>query len=189
MRELQKVFTGAVCGFLLLGCGMAVGRSQQAAAGKLRAELLRPKSVEPVGAEEFRQILAAHRGEVVLVNLWATWCRPCVREIPELVKLQQKHQEQKFTVIAVSFDDIEDLNPKVRDFARQNMPDFIHYLQKDDDPEQFVRVMDAEWEGVVPTNFLLDREGKLRAKLIGGKTYEDFAAALKPLLTPAASGQ
>ncbi|HZS04874.1 MAG TPA: TlpA disulfide reductase family protein [Blastocatellia bacterium] len=171
------------CSLAARGSGnQTQSKSGGPAATQLRAELLNPKTVEPVSAEEFRGILAHHRGEIVLVNLWATWCKPCIKELPDLVKLQRQYRDKKFTVIAVSFDDLEDLDSKVRPFAREKSPEFIHYLQKEDDPEKFVSVVDSAWEGIVPTNFLFDREGKLKGKLIGGKSYEDFETAITPLL-------
>ena len=42
--------------------------------------------------------------------------------------------------------------------------------------------MDSAWEGIVPTNFLFDREGKLKGKLLGGKSFEEFETAVTPLL-------
>lgn len=183
MIRLQNFLLATGCAALLLSCGMAVKNSgSQQTVIALRAELLSPKRVEPIGAEEFRAILASHRGEVLLVNLWATWCKPCVKEFPDIVKLHQKYKDNKFTVITVSLDDPEDLEPKVRPFAAKLMPDFLNYLQKEDDPEKFVSVVDKAWEGVAPTNYLIDREGKLKSKLIGGKSFADFDAAIAPLI-------
>ncbi len=194
MIGLKRMLLIAGCLMLVLNCNLATkgsdrqaknqdsGKPSEAKSAPLRPELLHPKTVEPVSAQEFRSVLAAHHGEVVLVNLWATWCKPCIKEIPDLVRLQQKYHDKKFTVIAVSLDDLEDLDSKVRPFIREKSPDFIHYLQKEDDPEKFVSVMDSAWEGIVPTNFLFDREGKLKGKLLGGKSFEEFETAVTPLL-------
>lgn len=178
MLRFQKFLLRIVCASLLVSCGLAGSHK-----GSQQAGPLKPAKVEPVTAAEFRAILAQHRGEVVLVNLWATWCKPCIKELPDIARVYQKYKDQKFTVIAVSFDDLEDLETKVRPFAQKQLPDFINYLQKEDDPEKFVSVMDKAWEGVVPTNFLFDRVGNLKSKLIGGKSYEEFDAAIGPLVS------
>lgn len=183
MIRLQKLFLSVGCAALLVGCGMATRSDGRQQAAQVRAELLRPKTVEPIGAADFRSVLESHRGEVVLVNLWATWCKPCLKELPDIARVQQKYRDKKFTVIAVSFDDLEDLETKVRPFAQKQLSDFINYLQNEDDPEKFVSVMDKSWEGVVPTNFLFDRAGNLKGKLIGGKSYEEFDAAIGPLVS------
>lgn len=56
------------------------------------------------GPDGLETTLQAHRGKLVLVNLWATWCAPCVTEMPTLAKLQQSFPNAPFTVLAISVD-------------------------------------------------------------------------------------
>ena len=165
---------------LLLGLSLAVASLGQSPAP--RAELLNPKNVEPISAEEFRQLIAHYRGQAILVNFWATWCAPCVKEIPEIVKLREKYKERGLRVIAVSMDEPEELETGVRPFVTRRFPNFISYLCRESDHDKFASVVDPAWNEIMPTNFLIDREGKLKATLAGGKTYEEFEAAIAPLL-------
>jgi thiol-disulfide isomerase/thioredoxin len=178
---------------VFLACGVAAisfggqGRpdSKPAADSKtsgLRSELLNPKMVEPINADEFRRLLAYHRGKVLVVNLWATWCIPCIRELPDLVKLQESYKERSVRVVGISLDDPEDLNAKVKPFIQKRAPGFVTYLQNEPDPEKFVNVVDPSWEGIIPTTYVIDRAGKVKAKLVGGKTYEQFERVVAPLL-------
>ena len=102
---------------------------------QLRAALLNPKAVEPLNTEELRALLAAQRGKVVLVNLWATWCAPCLKEIPALVKLQAQYREQGLKVIGISLDEPGDLDT-VRRFAQKRFPEFTSYLRNDQCSQQ-----------------------------------------------------
>ncbi|MBL8208328.1 MAG: redoxin domain-containing protein [Blastocatellia bacterium] len=165
---------------LLLGLSLAMASLGQSSAP--RAELLNPKTVEAISADEFRQLIAHHRGKVVLVNFWATWCAPCIKEIPEIIRLQEKYKERGLRVIAVSMDEPEELEANVRPFVAKRFPSFVSYLCKESDHDKFASVIDPTWAEILPTNFLIDRDGKLKVTLTGGKSYEEFEAAITPLL-------
>ena len=148
----------------------------------LRPALLAPQTVEPLSAAEFRQLLKQHQGKVVLVNLWATWCAPCLKELPELAKLQEQYRDKGLVVLAVSLDEPDLLDTQVKRLARDRAAGLATYLQTEPDSDKFVSVVDPAWAEIMPTNYLLDRTGKVHAKLTGGKSYAEFEAALKPLL-------
>ena len=148
----------------------------------LRPALLNPKTVEAISTDEFRQLITHQQGKVVLINFWATWCAPCVKEIPEIVKLQEKYKERGLRVIAISLDEPEELEANVRPFVAKRFPGFVSYLCKEPDHDKFASVIDPAWNEIMPTNFLLDRTGKLRATLTGGKSLAEFEAAIAPLL-------
>lgn len=156
--------------------------SYQSTAPALRPALLAPQTVEPLNAAEFRQLLAQHQGKVVLVNLWATWCAPCLKELPELVKLQEQYRGKGLVVLAVSMDEPDLLDTQVKRLARERAAGLATYLQSEADADKFVSVVDKAWAEIMPTNYLLDRTGKVQARLTGGKSYAEFEAALMPLL-------
>jgi thiol-disulfide isomerase/thioredoxin len=155
---------------------------QKGANAQLRPELLGPKTVEPISAAEFRQLLAHHKGKVVLVNLWATWCAPCLKELPELVKLQEQYRDKGLQVLAITLDEPDILETRVKRIWRERAAGLPAYLQTEASSDKFVSVIDPAWTEIMPTNYVLDREGKLKATLTGGKTLAEFEAAIKPLL-------
>jgi thiol-disulfide isomerase/thioredoxin len=157
-------------------------RPQQTTSAKLRAELLDPQTVEPISAAEFRQLLAEQRGKVVIVNLWATWCAPCLKELPELAKLQAQYRELGLRVLTVSLDEPELLAGRVEKVWQERGAGLPAFLQTENSWDKFVSVIDPAWAEIMPTSFVLDREGRLKATLTGGKKFEEFEAAIKPLL-------
>lgn len=170
----------------LLGSLLAIASFEQSSSP--RPELLNPKTVEAISADEFRQLIAHHagksdkRGNVILVNFWATWCAPCVKEIPDLIKLEEKYKAHGLKLIAVSMDEPEELESNVKPFVAKRFPGFVSYLCKESDHDKFASVIDPAWNEIMPTNFLIDRTGKLRATLAGGKNLAEFEAAIAPLL-------
>lgn len=109
-------------------------------------------------------LIARHKGKVVLVDYWATWCLPCVEGFPHTVKLAKQHREQGLVTIAVSFDQHED-EAKVRAFLDQQGADFDRLISKYNGvTQQAATDFDVE---ALPQYRLYDRQGKLRKKWEG----------------------
>ncbi|MCM3869508.1 MAG: redoxin domain-containing protein [Pyrinomonadaceae bacterium] len=119
------------------------------------------------------------RGRVVLLNFWATWCGPCRSEIPELNSMHRDLQSRGLSVVGVSTYDGAD---GVRNFWKDNKQDYTVLLGD--------RGVESTFEVVgLPTTFILDREGRIRAKIIGEKKRDYFEAVVKPLLDETATAQ
>jgi thiol-disulfide isomerase/thioredoxin len=114
--------------------------------------------------------LAAYRGQVILVNYWATWCPPCVKEMPTLAALHRTFEGQGFAVVAISVDREPDTEKSREELARltDGALDFYH------DPAM-ATVYPARARGF-PTSILYDREGRELARLAGEADWNDPVA-------------
>lgn len=99
--------------------------------------------------------LADYRGTVVLLNTWATWCDPCIRELPELARLHEQLEDKGFTVIGLNMD-VHAKLPQVRMMVARNRLPFPIWL----DPQSQAQVA-FKLRGY-PTSFLIDRQGNIR---------------------------
>ena len=104
--------------------------------------------------------LASLRGRVVLLNVWATWCQPCLEEIPQLIALHDAYAPRGLSVVGVSID-AAGMGGDVSDFATVHGMRYPLWL----DPDQRVSVQFL-MRGV-PETILLDRAGIIRARVIG----------------------
>ena len=118
------------------------------------------------------------RGNVVLLNFWATYCIPCREEIPVLNAMQHELEQRGLKILGASLEDtvdgIESYQKEVRKF------DYQVLVGGDDAKARFGGT-------VLPTTYLIDREGRIRQKIIGARDRAGWEAAVKPLLdeTPA----
>ncbi|MCS6873092.1 MAG: TlpA family protein disulfide reductase [Pyrinomonadaceae bacterium] len=119
--------------------------------------------------------LADYRGNVVLVNLWATWCGPCRKEIPVLVELQERYKDDGLVVVGLDVDESES-KELIEDFARQMKINYTLGWIDAKSQKEFLKL--SRFEGV-PQSFLIGREGELMAIFTGGSAetiskLEDF---------------
>ena len=136
----------------------------------------------------FQKVLEHHRGKVLLVNLWATWCIPCIQELPELVELQKRYAERGLKVLAVSLDDLETLEERVRPFFAERAPGLVSYISAEEDSFDFVESLDSEWLGALPSSFFIDRQGKIRKAVSGRLTFRTFEKEILKLLDEEPAG-
>ena len=130
------------------------------------------KSISTI--EEMTALKDANKGKVMLINFWATWCKPCVKEFPELVKLYSNYKDKGFELIFISVDVSEDVESKVIPFLKKQNVDFVTYYNKFDKPEELINYIDKDWEGAIPSTYIYDKEGKLTTHILGSKSYEEF---------------
>lgn len=107
--------------------------------------------------------LEKYRGEVVLINFWATWCTPCITELPELSQLQKQHQGRAFKILTIN---VGERKSRVIQFSKSIGLDLPVFLDKDS-------LIFKQWGGhVLPTTLLFDAEGKARYRALGNPGWD-----------------
>lgn len=122
--------------------------------------------LRPVNEKTYAAELAAHKGSVVLVNFWATWCAPCREEMPWLAGLERKYRGKGFRLLTVSCDEPED-QAKAEEFLKKTGVGGVAYIKKASNDETFIDTVSSKWSGALPASFLYDRQGKLVRAFIG----------------------
>jgi thiol-disulfide isomerase/thioredoxin len=124
---------------------------------------------------------ADFRGRIVLLNLWATWCAPCVEEMPALDRLQQRFPRERFEIIAVSIDREGErvVKPFYEKLALRNLA--LHV-----DPSGAIR-RGFDVQGL-PTTIIIDEAGRERGR-VAGATDWDSAAWVERIKSWVATGE
>jgi thiol-disulfide isomerase/thioredoxin len=117
---------------------------------------------------------ASLKGKVVIVDFWATWCGPCLEELPGYVALQKKYAADGLVVVGLSVD--EGGLEKVRAFATQNGLNYTVALADD--------AVVAAFGGfeAIPTTFLIDRDGNIRHRKTGTMAPAEYEKLVRSLL-------
>lgn len=121
---------------------------------------------QPVNLEELR-------GSVVLLNAWATWCPPCLAEIPDLNEYFRRHSIEEFTLIGVN---IGEGRAVVNRFLEETRIEFPVWL---DPHEQTLRALNTI---SLPYSIVIDREGEVQLAWSGATCLESLETAVTPLL-------
>ena len=113
--------------------------------------------------------LSNFKGRIVLLNFWATWCLPCIKELPSMERLQTKFKEDDFTIIAISLDR-GGKSVAARLLRRLKLKKLTLYTDKENKSAQKLGVK------FMPTTFIFDREGRKLGKLQGGIEWDSTNA-------------
>ncbi len=109
--------------------------------------------------------LASLRGQVVLVNLWASWCPPCRAEMPAIQALYEEYQDQGFVVLAVNMTFQDSLSAAAA-FVQEYGLTFPILLDRSGEVGRLYHMR------ALPSTFILDREGMIREVVVGGPMSE-----------------
>ncbi|MDF2449785.1 MAG: TlpA family protein disulfide reductase [Bacteroidota bacterium] len=109
---------------------------------------------------------------VYVVNFWATWCKPCVTELPDFEKLHKEYGRKKVKVLLVSMDFKEELSKKLKSFLEKNKFSAEIILLDEVNGNDFINQISTEWSGAIPAT-LFTRNNKQWTRFHEGKiTYD-----------------
>jgi thiol-disulfide isomerase/thioredoxin len=131
---------------------------------------------------EVRQVLSQHGSDLLVVNFWATFCGPCVEEMPYFMELARKYPENRVRVVGFTVDLHKMLDSDVKPFLKEKKVPYANYLLFLDDPEKVINGFASDWTGELPATFFYDRSGKQLAKFLGPMTREQLNAVTEKLL-------
>lgn len=151
-----------------------------------RPQFLRLPARGPAPAWEFKD-LDGHShastnfaGQIVVLNFWATWCPPCLRELPELAAFHRAHTNAGVTVIGASIDDPPE--PALRSFLQRSPPPYPVFVADALSRDAFGGVSQ------IPETWVIGRNGQVVARYLGPIHREELDRAIAPLLAAPGTG-
>jgi thiol-disulfide isomerase/thioredoxin len=139
------------------------------------------RSVEP---KDIKDLVAQNKGKVIVLNFFATWCVPCHKEFPDIVRLQTKYRSQGLQVIEVSMNDVTEKDD-MQKFLNEQKPPFSVYIAANTE-DQFYKDVDARWDTALPMTMIFDRDGKNIYFYKEARSYDQFDKDITPLLAASA---
>ena len=135
--------------------------------------------ISSASIDELRALIDAEKGSVVVVNFWATWCPPCVTEMPGLARFYRNYHGPDVTFLSFSGDDPGTMGEKVRLFVNSYEIPFAVWVMEEAERELLNAGLGVNWDGLYPTTFLFARDGSLAQTWEGEVSYEALSEAVE----------
>jgi peroxiredoxin len=180
MRLLPSLTIGLSL-LLLAACGSREPAATEGATGG--GGIARADGLEQLGAAPSWKLIRIDgtpmssdelKGKVVVVDFWATWCPPCIKEVPGYVAMQEKYADRGLVIVGISLD--QQGPPVVQKFAERHRINYPLVMGDQTVVDAFGGV-----EGI-PTTFLIDRNGQIRHRKVGAMEREDYEPLIAALL-------
>ncbi|UFH54102.1 TlpA disulfide reductase family protein [Spirosoma sp. KNUC1025] len=130
--------------------------------GLLAGVPARSQSVSIVKVDRLQQLINRPNDTLYVVNFWATWCAPCVKELPQFEALRHRYATKKLNVLLVSLDDKKTLDTKVSPFIRTRKIKSKVVLLDESDLNTWVDKVAPEWSGALPMTLILSQKRNVR---------------------------
>ena len=147
------------------------------------AKTRRSPRARAINAEELQVLMKRNGSRPLLVNYWATWCDPCRDEFPDLVKIDEDYRAKGLDFVAISLDEVADLNTAVPKFLREMKAKMRVYLLNVADPEPVINSVDREWGGAMPATFLYNKKGEVVYKHFGRIKTDELRSAIEKVMS------
>jgi peroxiredoxin len=119
-----------------------------------------PVNLDTIGITGIAALIHNNTKKLRLINLWATWCVPCVEEFPELVTLNRMYRDRGFELVSISTDD-SSARPKALKFLEKQQSSSPNYIFFGDDKYKLMEAIDPKWQGALPYSLLIEPGGKI----------------------------
>jgi thiol-disulfide isomerase/thioredoxin len=120
----------------------------------------KPVEVLEADVKSIKEIISNKTKKYRLVNVWATWCGPCVIEFPEFVTMQRMYGARNFEFVSISTDGSKK-KEKVLEFLKNKTAAVKNYLSSSEDPYPLIEAVDQNWSGALPYTLLIAPGGKI----------------------------
>ena len=124
-----------------------------------------------------KDLITNNTQKLRLINVWATWCGPCVTEFPDFVVMNRMYRQRDFEFISISADD-PTKKDKVLSFLKDKHASNKNYLFSIDNKYKLIEAIDPKWQGALPYTILVEPGGKI----IYGKQGRIDPAAMKKMI-------
>jgi peroxiredoxin len=144
----------------VFGCSTKWAEKAQTSVDALKKADAEPVTIELIDREGVEKLAKNDSDKYRLINLWATWCGPCVQEMPELVTMNRMYRKRQFEFITISLDQPDQQNAAL-ELLKQTHASAKNYLFNSTDRDKLAEALDPQWPGPLPYTLLIAPGGKV----------------------------
>jgi thiol-disulfide isomerase/thioredoxin len=139
------------------------------------------REVATVDFKTFEPWLKKQNDTTYVINFWATWCAPCVKELPDFEKINKKFESQKFKMLLVSLDFARDKEKRLIPFLEKNQLRAEVVLLSAPNANVWIDIVDESWSGAIPATLIYKNNRKVFHE--GGYTFDELDQIISKLVT------
>jgi len=137
------------------------------------------QEVPAITIKDLQKMLNKETDSTLIINFFATWCKPCVHEVPLLIQMMTDSANTKYKFVFVSCDNPDDRLKKVTKFAKKRKISGSTYLLLDSSNNYWMQAIDRRWQGSIPATLVYNQKLKKKAFFEGEMLLEDLQGLLK----------
>jgi len=137
------------------------------------------QQVKLINLDQLQERIKNGKDSTYVVNFWATWCAPCIKELPHFEKLGQEYKAEKLAVLLVSVDFKSKLTSAVVPFVKRKKLKNQVFLLNESSPQEYIDRIDPSWSGSIPATLFI--KGDKRKFAENEFTYEQLLTEYKKL--------
>jgi thiol-disulfide isomerase/thioredoxin len=143
---------------------------------------LNAQKVEYIKAEDLERILAGSGDKLYVVNFWATWCGPCVKELPHFQKVAAAYDPSKVSFLLVSLDFPSQFESKLLPFLKKNKITLPVAAMTETDANLWIGKVDQSWQGDIPATLFFNNARKVRKFNAGALDENELRSIIDNLI-------
>ena len=132
-----------------------------------------PVKLDSIDAEGIADVVKNHSDKLRLINIWATWCGPCVAEFSDLVTLNHMYRDRGVQFVTITTDDMANRS-KALAFLQKKQASGLNYIYAGDDKYKLMDAIDPKWKGALPYTLLVEPNGKIVYAYEGAIDFEEL---------------
>jgi len=125
-----------------------------------------PVDLKPLDETTLKKLVQNHGDQLLVINVWATWCGPCVQELPEFVTMNRMYRHRNFKLVTISIDELEEKEAALKVLQEKHCS-ATNYISALPNPDKLADLLDPKWAGPVPHTLLIAPGGEVIARISG----------------------
>lgn len=142
---------------------------------------VKARTVKLLKINELEGRLTAGKDTTYIINFWATWCAPCVAELPHFERLAQTYKKEPMKVLLVSLDFRSKLETAVRPFVEKNHLQNEVFLLNESNQQEYIEKISKEWSGSIPATLVVNKKKNIKLFKEQEFSYEELEKLYKSL--------
>jgi thiol-disulfide isomerase/thioredoxin len=136
------------------------------------------QSVQSMSFEKLQSRVLESKDAILILNFWATWCKPCIEELPAFEQINQKYSAEKIKVILINLDFNSKINSSVEPFVKNKklQSEIIHIT--DTDPNLWINKIDSSWSGAIPATVIYNSQHQKIKFTEGQMTFVELESVI-----------